>query len=147
MEDFQNKVNTLKARYGLILKKNPEAQEMTKPTQTTLIYKSTQNASLLEKRELSREPEKKIKVETEGKESSVLGGLGLTRFGARNPTPEAGTGTLQQSGVRQGSTEPISRGQQGDAGTSAKSTESILQRLSEMKMKMANIVNSNKNPN
>jgi len=131
------------------MKKTPEIQEPTRSNQTTLIYKNTPNTNMLEKREPSREPEKKTKVEIEGKDSSVIGGLGGGRFAPKSSL-ETGTGSLPTGSKpveRQGSIEPVSRADTGVTTKSNGSTESILQRLSEMKMKMANIVNSSKNPN
>lgn len=186
LEDFQNKVNTLKLRYGLILKKGNEPTIETtsnpKPNQTTMVYRTTANAQLperTERRDPSREREaEKIlpqKVETQ-KEPSPYDSKAresMAKFGGYSPALNEGTSnSLNVSTVTGGSnmmmssigsyerpalseqntrTEPV-RSNSGISeassvtGTSgARSTESILQRLSEMKMKMASIVNSNKN--
>jgi len=198
LEDFQNKVNTLKLRYGLILKKGNEPTEPSsnsnpnpKPNQTTMVYRTTANSQLperTERRDPSREREaEKIlpqKIETsetiKQKEPSPYDSKtreSLARFGGYSPAVNEGTSaSLNVSTVTAGSnmmmssigsyerpvlseqntrTEPVRSNSgisEGNSGASsvtgtggARSTESILQRLSEMKMKMASIVNSNKN--
>jgi hypothetical protein len=195
LEDFQNKVNTLKLRYGLILKKGNEPAEPSsnsnqnpKPNQTTMVYRTTTNTQLperTERREPSREreTEKIVPQKIEQKEPSPYDNKtreSMAKFGGYSPALNEGTSnSLNVSTVTGGSnmmmmstslgsyerpvmseqntrTEPIRSSNSGISETNsgassvtgtggARSTESILQRLSEMKMKMASIVNSNKN--